>query len=134
MKTSVPLRSSFIGLFIPVTIMTLLCTSGPLQARDTQTSVAGPRDTILISKTNTSRKHKVRLYPNADHRVLFFTAAGEQGRVYQLYLFDMDGKLSKQIQIRNKETTVLTNIVKGNYLFEVFSDDERIENGYVSIR
>ena len=74
------------------------------------------------------------MYPNADHRVLFFSATGEPGRVYQLYLFDMDGKLSKQIQIRNKETTVLTNIVKGYYLFEVFSDDERIENGQLVIK
>jgi hypothetical protein len=148
MKTIVPLRIPFIALLIPATIMTLLCASGPLQARlsgrqarDTKVSVnslptgqAGPRDTILVNKSNISRKHKIRLYPNADHRVLFFSATGEQGRVYQLYLFDMDGKLSKQIQIRNKETTVLTNIVKGDYLFEVFSDDERIENGHVSIR
>jgi hypothetical protein len=94
----------------------------------------GIRDTILISKTLISKKHKVRLYANAENSVVFFTASGEAGRVYQLYLFDVEGKLSKQIQIRNKETTVLTNITKGNYVFEIFSDDERIENGQLVIR
>ena len=38
------------------------------------------------------------------------------------------------MNIKNKETTVIDNIEKGNYLFEVFSDDERIENGQVIIK
>ena len=49
-------------------------------------------------------------------------------------LFDMDGRLVSQTQIRNRETTVLTNISEGNFLFEVFTDDERIENGQVIIK
>lgn len=128
------MRTSLNALIVPVAMAALLCMHGPVMARDNTPGPGSLRDTILISKANTSKRHKIKLYPNADHRVLFFSAAGEQGRVYQLYLFDMDGKLSKQIQIRNKETTVLTNIIKGDYLFEVFSDDERIENGQVSIR
>ncbi len=112
----------------------LLCSARSTYAGELPAPWSGVRDTILISKTLTSKKHKIKLYSNADNRVIFFTASGEAGRVYQLYLFDMEGKLSKQIQIRNKETTVLTNITKGDYLFEVFSDDERIENGQVSIR
>ncbi|HYF32930.1 MAG TPA: T9SS type A sorting domain-containing protein [Chitinophagaceae bacterium] len=116
------------------TIVILLCSVESSYAGNSPVPASVTRDTILISKMQSSKKHKVRLYPNADHRVLFFTASGEAGRVYQLYLFDMDGKLSKQIQIRNKETTVLTNIKKGSYLFEVFSDDERIENGQLLIK
>ncbi len=134
MKTPVPLRNRLHVLFMSATIVTLLCSVESSFAGNSPAHTSGGRDTILISKSQTSKKHKIRLYPNADHRVLFFSANGESGRVYQLYLFDMDGKLSKQIQIRNKETTVLTNIVKGNYLFEVFSDDERIENGQLVIK
>ena len=134
MKTPVPLRKRLHVLFMSATIVTLLCSVESSFAVNSPAHTSGGRDTILISKSQTSKKHKIRLYPNADHRVLFFSASGESGRVYQLYLFDMDGKLSKQIQIRNKETTVLTNIVKGNYLFEVFSDDERIENGQLVIK
>lgn len=135
MKTLVPLRKKLHALFLFAAIVTLSCSVESSFAGYSNSLVpTGTRDTILISKSQSSKKHKIRLYPNADHRVIFFSASGGPGRIYQLYLFDMDGKLSRQIQIRNKETTVLANIVKGSYLFEVFSDDERIENGQLVIK
>ena len=88
---------------------------------------------IQVNKSLSSKKHKIRLYPDARQQVLFFSANGEDGKVYQLYLFDMDGRLVAQTRIRNRETTVLTNISEGNFLFEVFTDDERIENGSLVI-
>jgi hypothetical protein len=91
-------------------------------------------DTIYIQKQQTSRKHGIRLYPDATHQVLFFEAKGVYGKAYQLYIFDVEGKLVKQVTIKNKQTTVLENIEKGDYLFDVFSDDERIENGQMTVR
>src|SRR5687768_3171324 len=69
-------------------------------------------DTILIQKQQVSRKHGIRLYPDAGHQVLFFGAKGIYGRAYQLYIFDVEGKLVKQVNIKNKQTTVLENIEK----------------------
>jgi hypothetical protein len=89
---------------------------------------------IQVSKSQSSKKHKIRLYPDARQQVLFFSANGQEGKVYQLFLFDMDGRLVSQTRIRNRETTVLTNISEGNFLFEVFTDDERIENGQLTVR
>jgi hypothetical protein len=89
---------------------------------------------IQVNRSQTSRKHKIRLYPDARQQVLFFSANGDDGKVYQLYLFDMDGRLVNQTRIRNRETTVLANISEGNFLFEVFTDDERIENGSLTIK
>jgi hypothetical protein len=89
---------------------------------------------IQVSTAQSSKKHKIKLYPDARQQVLFFSANGEDGKVYQLYLFDMDGRLVSQTRIRNRETTVLTNISEGNFLFEVFTDDERIENGQLTVR
>ena len=89
---------------------------------------------IQVSKSQNSKKSRIRLYPDARQQVLFFSAGGDERKVYQLYLFDMDGRLVNQASIRSKETTVLTNITEGNYLFEVFSDDERIDNGQVAVR
>jgi hypothetical protein len=97
-------------------------------------SAADHKDTILVQKQVTSKKYKTKLYPDANHEVLFFSVRGHDEKVYQLFLFDMEGRLAKQANIRNKQTTVLDSIEKGNYLFEVFSDDERIENGQVIIR
>lgn len=89
---------------------------------------------IQVSKSQTSKKNKIRLYPDARQQVLFFSANGEEGKVYQLFLFDMDGRLVSQTRIKSRETTVLTNISEGNFLFEVFTDDERIENGQLTVR
>jgi hypothetical protein len=91
------------------------------------------RDSILVNKLLTSKKYKIKIYPGATNEVLFFNASGEDGKVYQLFLFDIDGNMVKQTQIRNKQTTMLTNFNKGSYTFEVFSDDEHIENGTLSI-
>lgn len=91
------------------------------------------RDSIVVEKQFTSKKYKIRLYPNANQQVLFFNASGEGGKVYQFYLFDMDGNLVKQANIRNKQTTVINDLEKGVYLFEVFSNDERIETGKVTV-
>jgi hypothetical protein len=110
--------------------------SGPAAGNSSPTPDTGSETihSIQVSKAQTSKKHKIRLYPDARQQVLFFSANGEDGKVYQLYLFDMDGRLVNQAQIRNKETTVLTAISEGNYLFEVFTDDERIENGQLTVR
>ena len=89
---------------------------------------------IQVNKSLVSKKNKIRLFPDAKQQVLFFSANGEDRRVYQLYLFDMDGRLVNQTSIRNRETTVLTTLCEGNYLFEVFTDDERIENGHLVVR
>jgi hypothetical protein len=91
-------------------------------------------DTILVQKQITSKKPKIKLYPGPEQDVLFFSVRGSEGKVYQLFLFDVAGNLVRQANIKSKQTTVIDNIEKGNYLFEVFSDDERIENGQVIIR
>lgn len=92
------------------------------------------KDSIVVEKASSSKKHKIRLYPNANQQVLFFSASGEEGSIYQLYLFDIEGQLVKQANIRNKQTTVINIIDKGVYLFEVFIEDRRIENGKVTVR
>jgi hypothetical protein len=89
---------------------------------------------IQVNKSLVSKKNKIRLFPDAKQQVLFFSVNGEDKRVYQLYLFDMDGRLVNQASIRNRETTVLTTLCEGNYLFEVFTDDERIENGHLVVK
>jgi len=92
------------------------------------------KDSIIIKKTQTNKKYTIKIYPNASHEVLFFSASGEEGKVYQMFLFTIDSKLVKQTQIRNRETTLIAKPEKGDYIFEVFSDDERIESGSLTIR
>jgi hypothetical protein len=90
-------------------------------------------DSIVVQKKLTNKNHKVSLYPDAKHRALFFSVKGKSGHVYQIYLFDMDGKLVTQREIRNKQTTYISEFERGVYLFDVFCDDERIGNGQIDI-
>ncbi len=91
------------------------------------------RREILVQKNGSSKKHKIQIYPDAQHRGLFFYVSGAKGKVYQLFLFDLNGQLVKQAHIRHKQTAMLNKIDKGTYLFEVFSNDERVETGKVEV-
>ena len=137
MKTTVPVRKRA-DRIMPLYAIAILVTAASFSPVKSFPSAQADRnpsgDTILVQKQITSKKYKIKLYPNASHEVLFFSASGNSAKVYQLYLFDMYGTLVKQANIRNRQTTVVNSIEKGAYLFEVFSDDERIENGQVIIR
>jgi len=129
-------RLAVIGLALGVQCSSALA-AGTDPSPSQVTSSNGSYDTIhsiQINKAQTSKKHKIKLYSDARQQVLFFSANGDEGKVYQLYLFDMDGRLVSQTRIRSRETTVLSNISEGNFLFEVFTDDERIENGQLTVR
>ncbi|MEP7278356.1 MAG: T9SS type A sorting domain-containing protein [Bacteroidota bacterium] len=129
LPSSKPSGQSVLYTILALVLLTLV--QLPVQATGAHHTV---KDSILISKTLTSKKYKIKIFPGASNEVIFFTASGEEGKVYQFFLFDMEGNMVKQTQIRNKETTILTNFNKGCYTFEVFSDDEHIENGTVTIK
>jgi hypothetical protein len=135
MRTPIPERKLYFRCMslLAICTLTLSVASSAMYAVPSR-SFGQLADTILVQKQVNNKKHKIKLYPNANHQVLFFSASGEDGKVYQLFLFNVEGKLIRQANIRNKETTVLNNIMKGTYLYEVFSVDERLENGQVIVR
>src|SRR5882757_3525836 len=79
-------------------LVVLLSLHNPARAAFCPAGTNGVNDTILINKSQTSKKYKIKIYPSATNEVLFFSASGESGKVYQLYVFDMEGKLVKQTQ------------------------------------
>lgn len=91
-------------------------------------------DSIVIQVLKSTRKHRINLYPDANQEVLFFTASGRASHQYQLFLFDLEGKLIRHVSIKENQVTLIKNMEKGNYQFEVFSNDERLESGQVLIR
>ena len=135
MNTTVTVRKRFSVRTIPALFAFIMLSTGANASTGCPLPVPTySHDTILVQKQITSKKPRIKLYPDAEQDVLFFSVRGSEGKVYQLFLFDVAGKLIKQANIKSKQTTVIDNIEKGNYLFEVFSDDERIENGQVIIR
>ena len=49
-------------------------------------------------------------------------------------MFDMDGKLVVENDIVGKEGVQFTNMPKGEYFFEIFRKDERVEDGTLTIK
>jgi hypothetical protein len=115
-------------------IVALVITLCVCSAEITLANGAPAADTIYIQKSSVKKAYRISLYPDADQKVVFFSVRGSEGKVYQLYVFDVDGKLVRQAETRNKETIVLKGIDKGVYQFEVMSDDERIGNGQIAVR
>jgi len=88
---------------------------------------------IKINRSLTSKKYRIRLYPDTKQEAMFFSASGPKEKLYQLFLFDLGGRLITQASIAHKQTTLVKMKTKGTYLFEVFSDDEKIESGEVLV-
>lgn len=91
-------------------------------------------DSIIVKIFNNKKVPEIELRPDAANKVLLFTSTGVYKKVYQLFVFDMDGRLARLMQVRNKETTSLALLEKGNYMYEVFSNDDRVENGSITVR
>jgi hypothetical protein len=95
---------------------------------------AAPKDGIIIKRMSSHKGGGARLLPGSVHESLCFTSSAKPEKSYQLFLFDIDGKLIRQSSIAEKQTAMLMEMKKGHYFFEIFSNDVRIENGSIVIR
>ena len=123
---------SILGLLVLCASMLMVCKTS--QAGKLFASRSVIVDSIFVKVLQSKKPSAFELYPDASHTVLLFAAKGEKGKLYQLFLFNMDGKLTKQIQVHSEETSLLSGLQKGDYIFEVLSDDDRIGNGNIAIR
>jgi hypothetical protein len=92
------------------------------------------KDSILVKSALKNKDHDARLYPDSSNQNLLFTTTGNKKKSYQLFVFDMDGKLINQTTLPGRQTELLTSIQKGSYLFEIFNDDRRLENGSIVVK
>jgi hypothetical protein len=89
--------------------------------------------TIMITKNMKNKRHKVKLFTASDYKTLLFTVDGVDDKRYTLYVFDLEGKLMIQSVILNHETSILSEIPSGIYLYEVLANDTKVENGELKV-
>ena len=89
--------------------------------------------TIMITKNMKNKRHKVKLFTASDYKTLLFTVDGVDDKRYTLYVFDLEGKLMIQSVILNHETSILSEIPSGTYLYEVMANDTKVENGELKV-
>jgi hypothetical protein len=91
-------------------------------------------DTAVITKISGNNNQSLKIYSGTHKQTLFFSAKMKQKKNCRFYMFDMDGTLVAENNIYNKQGVEFTNMQKGNYYFEIFSEDKRIENGTLTIK
>ncbi|HVE62104.1 MAG TPA: T9SS type A sorting domain-containing protein [Chitinophagaceae bacterium] len=78
-------------------------------------------------------KNVIKLYPNPtwDGRVNISVNNSEP---LHFYVFDVSGTLIHQITLKGKKKYKIANLKKGIYMYDVFSNDESIENGKIIVK
>jgi hypothetical protein len=89
-------------------------------------STASPEIKPIPSKT------VVKIYPNPSYGKLSISATTSSP--LHFYIFDMEGTLVYQAVLNNKERKMVDNLKKGTYLYDVFENDESIEEGKIIIK
>ncbi len=79
-----------------------------------------------------SVKYKVRLHPNPSPTGTIIINSSSNEPLY-FYVFDLEGTLLHRITLKAKEQKTITNLEKGTYTYDVFKDDESIEQGKIIV-
>jgi len=119
---------------VPVFMIVLAASNFSLASVSPPGGKTGSHHSIQVDKTLNNKKYKIKLYADDLNQALLFTVNGIDGQKYQLFPFDMESRLVTVASIRNKETSALNGISDGNYLYEVFMNDEQIESGRLTVK
>jgi len=86
----------------------------------------------MDSSTAKAGKNAVRIYPNPSYGKLSVSAVTSS--TLHFYIFDLEGTLVFQAVLNNKDRKVIDNLKKGSYLYDVFENDESVEEGKIIIK
>ncbi|GAC1417794.1 MAG: hypothetical protein NVS1B13_09290 [Flavisolibacter sp.] len=75
----------------------------------------------------------IKLYPNPsyDGKISISTTKTD---TLHFYIFDLEGTLINQTLLTSNEEKIVTNLSKGTYIYDVFENDESIEEGKILVR
>ncbi|HEU4470382.1 MAG TPA: T9SS type A sorting domain-containing protein [Flavisolibacter sp.] len=89
-------------------------------------------DSLVLKKKPGSRKNSIKIYPNPSYGRLSVSATTTA--TLHFYIFDLEGTLIYQAKLNNKDKKTIDNLPKGTYLYDVFEQDECIEEGKIIIK
>ena len=79
------------------------------------------------------KKSTIKLYPNPTPNGVI-TVNSTINEPLHFYVFDLEGTLLHRIILRGKEQKTITNLKKGTYMYDVFKNDESIEQGKIIVK
>lgn len=89
-------------------------------------------DVSAIDKNTDAKKAAIKLYPNPSFGKISVSAI--TASPLHFYIFDLDGTMVYQAVLNNKEKKVIDKLKKGTYLYDVFENDESIEEGKITVK
>jgi hypothetical protein len=85
----------------------------------------------LKTKT-TEGKSVVKLYPNPSYGKI--SVSSTTTSLLHFYIFDLEGTLIFQTELNSKEKKAIEHLKKGTYMYDVFENDESVEEGKIVIK
>ena len=89
-------------------------------------------DSVQIYSHTTKRDH-VRLFPNPTSTVTV-TIHSNTNETLHFYVFDLENTLLYRIELKGRKEKTIRNLKKGIYTYDVFKNDESIEQGKIIVK
>ena len=93
----------------------------------------GTKPAKKASSKRMERKETIRLYPNPSYDGTITISTNLKDTLH-FYIFDLEGTLINQTILTSKEKKTVTNLNKGTYMYDVFQNDESIEEGKLIVK
>lgn len=87
----------------------------------------------LAGNNQIEKKNTIRLYPNPSTDGTVTVNSNSNDLLY-FYVFDLEGTLLHRITLKGKDHRTINNLKKGTYMYDVFKNDESIEQGKIIVK
>ena len=120
-------------LFCTLILLSLVSISAITSPQKTNKGLSVQNNFSNSLKVKTSVfKNNVRLHPNPSPNGTI-TVNSTVNESLHFYVFDLEGTLLHRITLKGKEQKTIKNLERGTYTYDVFKNDESIEQGKIIV-
>ncbi len=115
--------------------LVLVCSTAKFAIANNEVAINSTLSDSLIIKPNLlfRKKAVVKLSPNPTYDGTISVTANNEENLH-FYVFDLEGTLLHRIILNGKEKKVIPNLIKGTYTYDVFKNDESVEEGQIIVK
>ena len=115
-----------------VSLVNLTAVSNPVKTKN-GFSVQNNFSDASGNGRSVKKKNTIKLYPNPSPNGII-TVNSMINEPIHFYVFDLEGTLLHRIILKGKEQKTIANLKKGTYMYDVFKNDESIEQGKITVK
>ncbi len=110
----------------------MLCCSAA-RSQSTNNSFTFSSQTESEKKVWVKKNNVVSISPNPSYNGQV-SVTSKSDQALHFYIFDLEGTLIYQAVLKTKEKKAITDLNKGTYMYNVFANDESIEEGKLTVK